>query len=106
MGYSLDLALDQWRQGQLRAIGDPELQDAADAVLAELRKRLGGSFTIGELADFYGDNRDWGLDVARAHASGTDSSYAVDAAFARYARQASDFAGGTTQRVGEEGEGG
>jgi hypothetical protein len=106
VGYSLELALDQWRQGQLRAIGDPALMDASDAVLAELRKRLGGAFEIGELADFYGEDNDWAYEVAQRHASGTDSAYAVDAAFARYARQASDFAGGRMRRVGEEDEGG
>ncbi|MEX1142440.1 MAG: hypothetical protein WD993_05265 [Thermoleophilaceae bacterium] len=105
MGYSLDLALDQWRQGQLRIMGDPALMDAAEAVLAELRKRLGGGFEIGELADLYGQDNDWAYEVAGRHSSGTDSSYAVDAAFARYARQASDFAGGRMRRVGDEGDG-
>jgi hypothetical protein len=36
------------------------------------------------------------------HAQGTDSSWAIDAAFARYAQQAADFAGGRMQRPGEE----
>lgn len=102
MGYSLDLALDQWRQGQLRTIGDPALMDASDAVLAELRKRLGGAFEIGELADLYGEDNDWAFEIAQRHATGTDSRYAIDAAFARYARQASNFAGGTMiRRPGE-----
>jgi hypothetical protein len=96
------LALDQWRMGQSRVIGDPDLADASDAVLAELRKRLGGVFYIGELADLYGEGTDWASDVAQRYAQGTDSSWAIDAAFARYARQAADFAGGRMRRAGEE----
>lgn len=80
--------------GQSRVIGDPDLADASDAVLAELRKRLGGVFYIAELADLYGEGTDWASDVAQRYAQGTDSSWAIDAAFARYARQAADFAGG------------
>jgi hypothetical protein len=96
------LALDQWRMGQSRVIGDPDLADAADAVLVELRKRLGGVFHIAELADLYGEGTDWASDVAQRYAQGTDSSWAIDAAFARYARQAADFAGGRMQRFGED----
>ena len=88
--------------GQSRVIGDPDLADASDAVLAELRKRLGGVFQITELADLYGEGTDWAQEIAQRHATGTESSYAVDAAFARYARQASDFAGGRTYRPDED----
>ncbi len=88
--------------GQSRVIGDPDLADAADAVLAELRKRLGGVFYIAELADLYGEGTDWASDVAQRYAQGTDSSWAIDAAFARYARQAADYAGGRMQRFGED----
>lgn len=94
MSYPVDLALDQWRMGQSRVIGDPDLANASDAVLAELRKRLGGVFQITELADLYGEGTDWASEVAQRHAQGTDSSWAIDAAFARYAQQAADFAGG------------
>lgn len=88
--------------GQSRVIGDPDLADAADAVLHELRKRLGGVFYLAELADLYGEGTDWASEVAQRHAAGTDSSWAIDAAFASYARQAADFAGGRMQRIGEE----
>lgn len=80
-------------------MGDPDLADAADAVLYELRKRLGGVFYIAELADLYGEGTDWASEVAQRHAQGTDSSWAIDAAFARYARQAADFAGGRMRRT-------
>ncbi len=102
MSYPVDLALDQWRMGQIRVIGDPDLADASDAVLAELRKRLGGVFQITELADLYGEGTDWASEVAQRYAQGTDSSWAIDAAFARYAQQAADFAGGRMQRFEEE----
>ena len=41
-------------------------------------------FTLEELADLYASAPDFG----------TDPSWLVDAAFGRYAREASDFAGG------------
>lgn len=101
MAYPVDLALDQWRMGQSRTIGDPDLTDAADAVLHELRKRLGGPFELSELVDLYGEGTDWAAEIVQRHASATDASWAIDAAFARYARQASDFAGGRMQRIGD-----
>ena len=99
MPYAVENALFQWEEGErrLRDAGDPErgqLESAARAVLDELRRRLGGPFTLGELADFYGSGTDWAHDVAERCAAGTDSAHVVDAAFARYARFAADFAGG------------
>ena len=100
MAYALDLALDQWNEGERRVGHAPEMQDAIDAVLAALRRRL-GAFEIAELANLYGDGTDWALEIAQRRAYGTETSYAVDAAFARYARQASDYAGGRTHRPDE-----
>jgi len=101
VAYALDLALDQWNQGEMRVGQAPEMQDAIDDVLAALRRRL-GAFEIAELAELYGEGTDWALDIAQRRAWGTDVSYAVDAAFARYARQASDYAGGRTHRPDED----
>jgi hypothetical protein len=53
-------------------------------VVEELRKRLGSRFTVAELADLYASSPDLGAEPA----------WLVDAAFGRYAREASDFAGG------------
>jgi hypothetical protein len=53
-------------------------------LVEELRKRLGSRFTLEELADLYGASPDFGADPA----------WLVDAAFGRYAREATDFAGG------------
>ena len=49
-----------------------------------MRKRLGSRFTLDELAALYASGPDLGA----------DPSWLVDAAFGRYAREASDFAGG------------
>jgi hypothetical protein len=100
MTYALDLAIDQWNEGERRVGQVPEMQDAIDAVIVALRRRL-GAFEIAELANLYGEGTDWLLEIAGRRAYGTDSTYAVDAAFARYARQASDYAGGRTHRPGE-----
>jgi hypothetical protein len=99
MAYALENALFQWRGGErrLRDAPDPEkapLERAADLVVEELRKRLGSTFSIGELADFYADGTDWALELAQRYAPASEASDVVDAAFARYAREAADYAGG------------
>jgi hypothetical protein len=63
-------------------------------VLAELRRRLGSTFTLRELTDLYASGVDWASDLAQRRFAGTDSAWVVDAAFNRYAREAADFGGG------------
>ena len=77
----------QWEDGErrLREADDREYRRATEDLLEELRKRLGSRFTLDELADFYASSPDLGT---------TEEAWLVDAAFARYAREASDFAGG------------
>ena len=89
-------AIGLWREGQRRLQdADPDVRPAmdrvVDAIVDELRRRLGGAFTTQELARLYGEQgTDWCFDVAvRAAPS-----------FARYVREASDYAGG--RRVAEE----
>jgi hypothetical protein len=99
MPYALENALYQWREGERRLAEFPELaradlERAVNAVVDELRKRLGSSFVLDELADLYGEGTDWATQLAERLAAGTDSATVVDAAFARYAREASNFAGG------------
>jgi hypothetical protein len=99
MAYALENALYQWRDGdrRLAATSEParaDLDRAADVVVEALRKRLGSTFLLEELADLYDADTDWATTLARGHAAGTDAAAVVDAAFARYAREASDFAGG------------
>jgi hypothetical protein len=62
----------------------------------ELRRRLGSSFEINELTALYAAGTDWAEDIAMHYRGGTDSGAVVDAAFGRYAREATDFAGGRT----------
>jgi hypothetical protein len=109
LSYAVENALYQWREGERRIAKTPEpaqadLQAAADAVVEELRRRLGSSFVVDELADLYGRDTDWALEIARRNAAGTDSASVVDAAFARYVREAKDFAGGEPREKHEKPE--
>jgi hypothetical protein len=99
MAYALENALYQWREGERILASTPEpakadLELAADAVIEELRRRLGSSFVVDELADLYAAGTDWATDIAWRRAAGSDATAVVDAAFNRYVREASDFAGG------------
>jgi hypothetical protein len=96
--YALQNALFNWEEGErrLREADEPErtrLERASGAVLDELRRRLGSTFSLEELAEHYAADTDWGLDVATRHLGGADPSSAVDAAFLRYSREAADYAG-------------
>ena len=96
--YSPQNALFQWDEGEQRVREAPEpvrvdLERGIAAVLDGLRRRLGSTFTLEELADFYGADTDWATALAAA-SSGGDASWVVDAAFGRYAREAANFAGG------------
>lgn len=107
MRYSVENALFQWEDGERRLREEPEpgrrqLERAADVVLGELRRRLGSSFTVEELADLYGSGPDWAGDVADAAGVGSAASSVVDAAFCRYAREATNFAGGRRHRERSE----
>ena len=93
----------QWQDGLRRlAAAPPEqqrmLERVTRAIEAELRRRLGGAFTSAELADLYEHGTDWATDLAVSVAP--DDPYAwdartvADAAFGRYLRAATDFAGG------------
>ena len=93
-----------WQHGErrLRELEPGERQTAqrvVDAILDELRRRLGGTFSVQELADLVvRDGTDWCFDVAVRVAPLTpeawDLTTVAGAAFARYAREASDFATG------------
>jgi hypothetical protein len=104
MPYALENALYQWREGEARlaATSEPanlDLERAADFVVEELRRRLGSSFVIEELAELYGESTDWATELADRRGAGTDSAAVVDAAFARYAREASNYAGGVAREM-------
>jgi hypothetical protein len=100
-------ALAQWEEGLRRLAAAPAdeqrmLERVTQAIEAELRRRLGGRFTAQELADFYDEGTDWTTDIAVAVAPEDPYAWDVrtvsDAAFGRYLRQATDYAGGRRLR--------
>ena len=93
MGYAIENALFQWEEGEAEVRGSRQLESAARLVVAELRRRLGGSFTLDELADLYGEGTDWLTDLLLQQ-TGSETTHAVNAGFFRYARLASDYSGG------------
>lgn len=100
---SFVLALQQWRAGdeRLAQVTGAEriaVDRVCEALLAELRRRLGSTFTTDELVDLYEQGTSWCLDLAVATAPGApwawDERLVADATFFRYVREAQDFAGG------------
>jgi hypothetical protein len=96
-------ASQQWREADRRlADADPTQRIAIDRVLdevvAELRRRLGSSFTTEELAQLYYDQgTSWAFDLAVQVAPGAPWAWdarILDAAFAKYVQFATDYAGG------------
>ena len=101
MPYSIENALFQWEEGEARLRGAAD-DRAVRFVVAELRRRLGGAFTLAELAEFYGEGTDWLSDELLRHFMDTDPAAAVNAGFFRYARAASDYAGGRLRLPDEQ----
>lgn len=100
---SFENAIYQWQQGERRLrSGPPErgprLERVIDALVAELRRRLGGRFSSDELVALYDQGTSWCLQVAMKVAPedpwAWEAGVVVDAAFARYLREAGDYAGG------------
>ncbi len=99
MAYSIELAQAHWHEGQTRvAAAHGDLDAAVDAVVEEIRHRL-GAFQIAELTDLYAAGTDWAEAIARDAGAAGDVAWVVDAAFWRYAQQSSDFAGGRVRRI-------
>ena len=98
-----ETAIDQWETGATRlalaeAADRPPLERVTRAIEAELRRRLGGAFTTEELVELYDRGTGWCSDIAIAVAPDDPHAWDVrivaDAAFARYLRGATDYAGG------------
>jgi hypothetical protein len=99
-----DELIGLWQDGARRLRGaDPDvrptLEKVMDELVLELRRRLGGPFTTEELAQLYlQQGTDWCFDIAVRVAPqeprAWDMSTVAGAAFARYVREASDYAGG------------
>jgi hypothetical protein len=107
-----DQLIGLWLDGQRRlAEADPADRAALDrvvgAIVQELRRRLGAPFTTAELAALYTEQgTDWCFQLATRVAPRNPAAWDVPvvagAAFARYARQASDYGGG--RRLGDPDE--
>jgi hypothetical protein len=100
---SFETSLFQWQEGERRvraALPDERMamDRVIERILAELRRRLGGPFVIDELVALYDAGTSWCTDIAYQVAPGApwawDARTTADAAFARYVREASDYAGG------------
>lgn len=100
---SFETAIYQWRQGERRlqassAERSVPLERVVCALVAELRRRLGGRFSAQELVDLYDAGTMWCLQLAMKAAPedpwAWDAGVVVDAAFGRYLREAADYAGG------------
>jgi hypothetical protein len=101
---SIPVARHQWDEGKRELAREGEdtarsrhLDLLVGAVVDELRRRLGRTFTRGELAGAYAGADDWVRDVIvtsmppRSRASVRDAAVIQDAAFARYAQGAVDY---------------
>jgi len=100
---SFENAIYQWQQGERRLQRAPHerralLERVIEALVAELRRRLGGRFSAEELAELYEAGTGWCLQVAMRLAPADpwawEAGLVADTAFARYLREASDYAGG------------
>jgi hypothetical protein len=99
-----DELIGLWLDGQRRlAQAEPADRQAMErvsaAIVYELRRRLGGSFTTVELAALYSEQgTDWCFEIATQIAPRSPAAWDVPvvagAAFARYVREASDYGGG------------
>lgn len=105
IGAALDvvLARQQWEEGRRRierVRSDPvayaRLASQVELVAGELRRRLGLTFTLADLARAYDGAEEWARDVLEdAREEGAplpDTATIADAAFHLYARGASDYA--------------
>ncbi|HSZ13164.1 MAG TPA: hypothetical protein VK790_03920 [Solirubrobacteraceae bacterium] len=100
---SFETANYQWQQGERRLAAAPAergplLERVTNALVAELRRRLGGRFSAEELVGLYEAGATWCMQIAMTLAPedpwAWEAGVVVDAAFARYLREAADYAGG------------
>lgn len=102
MPSSVDAARQQWEEGNRRLEShsvDPDLYlrllEQLEVATEELRKRMGETFTLSQLADAYGASDEWLREAVadRVHTSGWQRQLSVvqDAAFHLYARGATDY---------------
>lgn len=103
MEGSVELARQHWEDGYRRLVlaKGPEptryarLLEQVEIVTAELRRRIGKSFTLAELAAAYPHSDRWAYEAVGERSTRGDwlasASTAADAAFHLYARGARDY---------------
>jgi len=102
MSSAVDSARHDWEEGNRRfeaASRDPAAADRLsrqfDLISGELRRRVGGTFTVAMLATVYEGSDAWALQVVEEHAPTPGWARSVsmvgDAAFHVYARGAVDY---------------
>lgn len=109
---SFDQIAGLWEDGQRRVLAaDPSQQRVydrvVDAIVLDLRRRLGGVFRSDELAAYYLEHgTDWCYEIAYRTAPGQpeawDMATVANAAFARYVRRAADYGGGLRRMMEED----
>lgn len=98
----IESARREWEEGYRRLQDEARREPAperllaqVDAVAAELRRRVGGTFTLRELASAYGEAERWSRDAVaeRAAAPGWPRTLSLveAAAFHEYSRGAQDY---------------
>lgn len=103
MSAALEHARQQWEEGHRRlqseardAVRYERLLAQVEVVTAELRRRLGQTFTLAELVELYQGAEAWLLQALAESAPGPGWSRSLstvqDAAFHLYARGARDYA--------------
>jgi hypothetical protein len=103
LATSVESARQHWAEGNRRLesqasdpVAYPRLLRNLEIATEELRKRLGETFTLGQLAEAYDTADDWMREAVEERAASPDWSRQLstvqDAAFHRYARGAIDYA--------------
>jgi hypothetical protein len=101
--HSITLVRQEWEEGHRRleaARDDPpryrRLLEQVEVVTDELRKRLGQTYTLADLAEAYRDAERWAREAVEERAPGPgwprDLALVLAAAFYAYQRGAVDYA--------------
>ncbi|HEV3480155.1 MAG TPA: hypothetical protein VG144_11995 [Gaiellaceae bacterium] len=101
MPPSIDAVRQQWEEGNRRFESHsreavyPQLLQQLEIATEELRKRVGETFTLAQLADTYAGSDDWLRDAVEERAIAPEAmrhlAVVQDAAFYQYARGATDY---------------
>ncbi|HEY5428099.1 MAG TPA: hypothetical protein VIK04_03215 [Solirubrobacteraceae bacterium] len=107
---SYESLIGLWQEGQRRLAAAPGgdravMERVVDELVSQLHRRLGGPFTVQELARLYIEQgTDWCFDIAVRVAPARSAAWEIPtvsgAAFARYAREAIDYT--TGRRTADE----